>query len=121
MRMLSRNRCNMYQIDRFLVSHSTIYGMSLRCGRPSRRPRLAVFFDRSRAKPTIDSFFAARMTTVRQARGLLHFDPGDLAQSAYQLVRGTVGLFFKPPNDGTSRNAKCTFKTAQTTPFLIGS
>jgi hypothetical protein len=110
----------MYQIDRFLVSHSIIYGRSSHCGRPSRRPRLAVFCGRSRAKPMTDSFFAARMTTFRQARGLLHFDHRDLAQSACHLVRGTVGLFFKPTNDGTSRNAERSFKSTQATALLIG-
>jgi hypothetical protein len=120
MRTLSKNRWNMYQIDRLLVSHSIIYGRFSHCGRPSRRPRLVVFFDRSRAKPTTDSFFAARMTTFRQARGLLHFDHGDLAQSAYRLVRSTVGLFFKPTNDGTPRNAERSFKSTQATTLLIG-
>ena len=120
MRTLSRNRCNMYQIDRFLVSHSIMYDMFSHCGRPSRRPRLVVFFDRSRAKPTTDSFFAARMTTFRQVRGLLHFDHGNLAQSAYRLVRDTVGLFFKPPNDSTPCNAERPFKSAQATALLIG-
>lgn len=120
MRMLSRNRCNMYQIDRLLVSHSRMYGRFSHCGRPSRRPRLVVFFDRSPAKPTTDSFFATRMTTFRQVRGLLHLDPGDLAQSAYRLVRGTVGLFFQPPNDSTPRNAECSFKSTQATALLIG-
>ena len=110
----------MYPIDRFLVSHSIICGMSAHCGRPSRRPRLVAFFGRLRATPTIDSFFAARMTTFRQVRGSLHLDRGDLAQSAYQLVRSTVGLFFKPSNDSTSGNTERSFKSTQTTALLIG-
>ena len=120
MHTLSKNRCNMYQIDRFLVSHSIIYGMSSRFGRQSHRQRLVVFFDRSRAKSTIDSFFAAQMTTFRQARALLRLDRGDLAQSAYQLLRDTVGLFFKPPNNGTPRNAERSLKSTQTAALLIG-
>src|SRR5215213_1416102 len=120
MRTLSRNRCNMYPIDRLLVSHSIICGMSSHCGRPSRRPRLVVLLDRSRAKSTIDWFSAAQMTTFRQVRGSLHLDRGDLAQSAYQLVRSTVGLFFKPPNDRTSRNTERSFKSTQATALLIG-
>jgi hypothetical protein len=120
MRTLSKNRWNMYQIDRLLVSHSIIYGRFSRCGRLSHRPQLVVFFDRSRAKPTTDSFFAAQMTTFRQVRGLLHIDHGDLAQPAYRLVRGTAGLFFKPTNDGTPRNAEGSFKSTQTTALLIG-
>ena len=119
MRMLSRNQCNMYPIDRFLVSHSTTYGMSSHYGRLSRRPRLGVFSDRSRAKPTIDSFSAARMTTFRQARGSLRLDRGDLTQSACQLVQSTVGLFFKPSNDRTSRNTERSFKSTQATALLI--
>ena len=119
MHTLSRNRCNMYQIDKSLVSRSIMYGMSPRFGRQSRRPRLAVFFDRSRAKPTTDSFFAAQMTTFRQARGLLRVYRGDLAQSAYQLVRDIAGLFFKPTNDGTPRNAERSFKSTQATALLI--
>jgi hypothetical protein len=120
MRMLSRNRYNMCQIDRFLVSHSIIYDMSSHYGRPSRRPRFVVWFDRSRAKPTTDSFFAARMTTFRQVRGSLHLDRGGLVQSAYRLVRDTGGLFFKPTNDGTPRNAERSFKSTQATALLIG-
>ena len=120
MRTLSRNRCNRSPIDRLLVSHSIICGRSSHCGRPSRRPRLVVFFDRSRAKPTTDSFFAARMTTFRQVRGLLHLDRRDLVQSAYQLVRSTGGLFFKPSNNGTARNTERSFKSTQATALLIG-
>ena len=121
MHTLSRNQCNMYQIDRSLVSHSIIYGTSSRFGRPLRRRRLVVFFDRSRAKSTTDSFFVAQMTTFRPAQVLLRLDRGDLVQSAYQLVRDTVGLFFKPTNDGTPRNAERSFKPAQATTLLIGS
>ena len=110
----------MYPIDRFLVSHSIICGMSAHCGRPSRRPRLVVFFDRSPAKPRIDSFFAAQMTTFRQVRGLLRLDRGNLAQSAYQLIWSTVGLFFKPSNHSTSRNTERSFKSTQATALLIG-
>jgi len=120
MRTLSRSRCNMYQIDRTLVSHSTTYGMSPRFGRLSRRPRLAVFFDRLRAKPMTDSFSAAQTTTFRQVRALLHLDREDRAQSAHQRVRGTAGLFFKPTNDGTPRNTERSFKSTQTTALLIG-
>ena len=120
MHTLSRSRCNMYQIYRSLVSHSTTYGMSPRFGRPSRRPRLAVFFDRLRAKPTTDSFSAVQTTTFRQARVLVRLDRGDLAQSAYQLMLDTVGLLFKPPNDGTPCNAERSFKSTQTTALLIG-
>src|SRR6266498_427038 len=120
MHTLSRSRCNMYQIDRPMVSHSTTYGMSPRFGRPSRRPRLAVFFDRLRAKPTTDSFSAAQTTTFRQVRALLHLDREDRAQSAHQLMRDTAGLFFKPTNDGTPRNAERSFKSAQATALLIG-
>jgi hypothetical protein len=79
-----------------------------------------VFFDRSRAKSRIDSFFVAQMTTFRQARVLLCLDRGDLAQSAYQLVRDTVGLFFKPPNDSTPRDAERSLKSTQATALLIG-
>src|SRR5947199_6241196 len=93
MNWISRSRCNMYQIDRFLVSNSTTYGMSPRFGRPSRRPRLAVFFDSLRAKPMTDSFSAAQTTTFRQVRALLHLDREDRTQSAHQLVRDTAGLF----------------------------
>src|SRR5436309_6996 len=118
--MLSRNRCNMYQIDRLLVWHPIISGMSLRFGRQLRRPRLAVFFERSPAKPTTDSFFAVQMTTFHQARVLLHLSHGALAQSAYQLVRDTAGLFFKPTNHGTPRNAERSFKSTQATALLIG-
>src|SRR5215210_6086554 len=121
MHRLSKNRCNMYQIDRLLVSHSIIYGMSFRFGRQPHRLRLAVFFDRSRAKSTTGSFFVAQMTTFHQARGLLRLDRGDLVQSAYQLMQGIVGLFFKPSNDGTPRNAERSFKSTQTTPLLIGT
>jgi len=60
------------------------------------------------------------MTTFRQARGLLRLDRGDLARAAYPLVRDTVGLFFKPPNDGTPRNAERSFKSTQATALLIG-
>jgi hypothetical protein len=120
MRTLSRNRCNRYQIDTLLVSHSIVCGMSSHCDRPSRRPRLVVFFDRSRARPTTDLFFVARMTTFRQAQGSLHLDRGDLAQAAYQLVRSSAGLFFKPSNDGTPRNTERSFKSTQTTALLIG-
>jgi hypothetical protein len=120
MHTLSRNQCHMYQIDTPLGAHPIICGMSPRFGRQSRRPRLAVFFDRSRARPTTDSFFAAQMTTFRQARALLHLSRGDLVQSAYQLVRDTVGLFLKPPTDGTPRNAECSFKSTQATALLIG-
>ena len=120
MRTLSRNQCSMYPIDRLLVSRSIIYGMSSHCDRPSRRPRLGASFDRSRAKPTTDSFFAARMTTFRQARGSLHLDRGDLAPPAYRLMRDTVGLFFQPTNDGTPRNAERSFKSTQATALLIG-
>lgn len=120
MRTPSRNRCNMFLSDRFLVSHAIIYGMSSHYGRLSHRPRPAVFFDRSRAKPTTDSFFAARMTTFRQARGLWHLDHGDLAQSAYRLVQSTAGLFFKPANDGTPRDPERSFQPTQTTALLIG-
>jgi hypothetical protein len=120
MRTLSRNRCNMYLIDRLLVSPPTICGMSSHCDRPSRTPQLAVFFGRSPAKPRIDSFFVAQMTTFRQVRGLLRPDRGNLAQSAYQLIRGTVGLFFKPSNHRTSRNTERSFKSTQTTALLIG-
>ena len=121
MRMLSRNQCNMYPIDRFLVSHSTTYGMSSHYGRLSRRPRLGVFSDRSRAKPTIDSFFAPRMTTFHQAQASLHLDRADLAQSTYRLTRNTVGLFFKPTNDRTPCNAERSFKSTQATALLIGT
>jgi hypothetical protein len=120
MRTLSRNRCNMYPIDRLPVSHSIIRGRFSHRGRPSRGLRLGVFFDRSRAKPTIDSFSAARMTTFRQARGSLHLDRGDLTQSACQLVQSTVGLFFKPSDDRTSRNTERSFKSTQATALLIG-
>jgi hypothetical protein len=117
--MLSRNRCNMYQIDKLLVWHSIISGRSLGFGRQLHRPRLAVFFERSRAKPTTDSFSAVQMTTFHQARGLLHLNRGYLAQSTYQLVRDTAGLFFKPPNDGTPRNTERSFKSTQATALLI--
>ena len=110
----------MSQIERSLVSHSIIYGMFFRFGRQSYRLRLAVFSGRSRAKPTTDSLFAAQMTTFRQAQVLLRLDRVDLAQAAYQLVRDTAGLFFKPPNDGTPRNAERSFKSAQATALLIG-
>ena len=120
MHTLSRNRCNMYPSDRLLVSHPIICGMSSHCDRPSHRPRPVVFFDRSRAKPMIDSFFAARTTTSRQVRGSLHLDREDRAQSAYQLVRSTVGLFFQPSNDSTSCNTERSFKSTQATALLIG-
>jgi hypothetical protein len=120
MHRLSKNRCNMYLIDRTLVSHSIIYDMSVRFDRQPHRLRLGVFFDRSRAKPTTGSFSAAQMTTFRQVRASLHLDRGDLAQSAYQLMRDTVGLFFKPANDGTPRNTERSFKSTQTTTLLIG-
>ena len=112
MHTLSRNRCNMSQIGTSLVSHPIIYGMFSRFGRQLRKRRLVVFSDRLPAKSTIDWFFVAQMTTFRQVRGLLRLDRGDLAQAAYQLVRDTVGLFFKPPNDGTPRNAERSFKSA---------
>jgi hypothetical protein len=102
----------MSQIDTSPVSHSTIYGMFSRFGRQLRKRQLVVFFDRLRAKSTTDSFFAAQMTTFRQAQVLLRLDRGDLAQAAYQLVRDTAGLFFKPPNDGTPRNTERSFKSA---------
>jgi hypothetical protein len=121
MRMLSRNQCNMYPIDRFLVSHPITYGMSSRYGRLSRRPRLGVFFDRSRAKPTIDSFFAARMTTFHQAQESLRPDHGDLAQSTYRLTQNTVGLFFKPTDDRTPCNTERSFKSTEATALLIGA
>lgn len=120
MHRLSKNRCNMYQIDRPLVSHSIIYGMSSRFGRQRHRLQLVVFFDRSRAKPTIGSFFAAQMTTFHQARAWLRLDRGDLAQSAYLLMRNTAALFFKPTNDGAPRNAERSFKSTQTATLLIG-
>jgi hypothetical protein len=120
MRTLSRNRCNRFPIDRFLVAHSIIYGMSSHYGRLSHRPRPAVCFDRARAKPTTDSFFAARMTTFHQARGLWRLDRGDLVQSAYRLVQSTAGLFFKPANDGTPRDPERSFQSTQTTALLIG-
>src|SRR5215204_733486 len=60
------------------------------------------------------------MTTFHQARALLHLDRADLAQSGCQRVRGTAGLFFKPTNDGTPRNPERSFKSTQTTAFLIG-
>src|SRR5262249_18059103 len=60
------------------------------------------------------------MTTSHQVRVLLHLSHGDLAQSAYQLVRDTVGLFFKPTNDGTPRNTERSFKSTQATALLIG-
>jgi hypothetical protein len=110
----------MFPIDRSLVSHSIIYGMFFRFGHPSYRPRLAVFSDRSRAKPMTGSFFAAQMTTFHQVRALLHLDRADLAQSVWQRVRDTAGLFFKPTNDGTPRNPERSFKSTQTTAFLIG-
>src|SRR4249919_3340634 len=97
MHMLSRNQCNMYPTDRFLVLHSTTYGMSSHYGRLSHRPRLGVFSDRSRAKPTIDSFFATRVTTFHQAHESLHLDHADLAQSTYRLTRNTAGLFLSQP------------------------
>ena len=119
MHTLSRNRCNMSPIDTSLVSHSIIYDMFSRFDRQLRKRRLGVFFDKSQAKSTTDSFFAAQMTTFRQARVSLRLDREDLAQAGYQLVRDTVGLFFKPPNDGTPRNAERSFKSAQTTALLI--
>src|SRR5947208_1819231 len=94
MHTLSRNRCNMCPIDSSLVSHPIIYGMFSRFGRQLRSRRLVVFFGRSRSKSTTDSFFAAQMTTFRQARVLSRLDREDLAQAAYQLMRDTVGLFF---------------------------
>ena len=111
----------MCPIDSSLVSHPIIYGMFSRFGRQLRSRRLVVFFDRSRAKSTTDSFFVAQMTRFRPAQVLLRLDRGDQVQSAYQLVRGTVGLFFKPTNDGTPRNAERSFKPAQATTLLIGS
>ena len=120
MHTLSRNRCNRCQSDRSLGSHSIISGMSSRFGHQPHRLQLVVFFDRSRAKSRIDSFSVAQMTTFRQARVLLCLDRGDLAQSAYRLVRSTVGLFFKPTNDGTPRNAERSFKSTQATTLLIG-
>src|SRR5437867_6570319 len=120
MHTLSKNRCTMYQIARSLVAHSILFGMSSRFGRQPQRQRLVVCFDRSRAKSTTDSFFAAQMTTFRQAQGLLRLDRGDRAQSAYQLLRDTVGLLFQPPNDGTPRNAERSFTSTQTAALLIG-
>jgi hypothetical protein len=120
MRMPSRNRWNMSQSGRFLVSHSIPCDMVSHCGRPSRRPRLVVCFGRARAKPTTVSFFAARMTTFRQARGSLRLDRADLVQSAYRLVRDSVGLFFQPANHGTPRTAERSFKSTQATALLIG-
>ena len=120
MHTLSKNRCNMYQIDRFLVSHSIIYGRFAHFGRQPHRLQLGVFFDRSRAKSTTGSFFAAQMTTFRQVRALLRLDREDLAQSANQLMRDIVGLFFKPTNDRTPRNAERSFQSTQTTTLLIG-
>ena len=120
MHRLSKNRCNMYQIDRLLVSHSIIYGRSFRFGRQPHRLQLVVFFDRSRAKSMTGSFFVAQMTTFHQVRGLSRLDRGDLVQSAYQLMQGIVGLFFKPSNDGTPRNIERSFKSTQAAPLLIG-
>src|SRR5205823_13588352 len=60
------------------------------------------------------------MTTFHQVRALLRLDREDLARSAHRQVRGTVGLFFKPPNDRTPRNPKRSFESTQTAPLLIG-
>ncbi len=110
----------MCHIDRRLGFYPIICGMLLRFDHQSRKPRLAGFFDKSRATSMIGWSFATQTTTFRRVRGLLPLDRAGLAQSAYRLMRGTAGLFFKPTNDGTPRNAERSFKSTQATALLIG-
>lgn len=107
--------------DRLPELHPTIYDMSLHFDRQSHRLRLAVFFGKLRAIPMIGSSFVAQTTTSRRVRALLPLDRADLVQSVYRLMRDTVGLFFKPTDDGTPRNTERAFKSTQATPFLIRS
>jgi len=110
----------MYHSDRRLESYPTICDMLLHCGRQLRTLQLAGYFDRWRATSIFDSSCVVQMTTSRQVQGLLPQDRADLAQSAYRLMRGTVVLFFKPPNDSTPRDTERSFQSTQATALLIG-